>query len=80
MGLGVVWFLGTKEGKKLKEDISERGEELLDSVKDQLDRAWREDYDPPPTLNNPFVAANWVRSLGNSVRLLKYQNPAKFAL
>lgn len=32
LGLGLVWFMGTKEGKKVKEEIFKRGEELLGQI------------------------------------------------
>lgn len=33
LGLGLVWFLGTKEGKKVKTELLSKGEDLLNEVK-----------------------------------------------
>ncbi len=32
LGVGLVWFLGTKEGKKVKEELLDRGENFLNQA------------------------------------------------
>ena len=44
LGLGIAWFLGTKEGKKIKREISEKGEEFIEKAKESIDEAWGEDF------------------------------------
>lgn len=44
LGVGLIWFLGTKEGKKLKEQVSERGEEFVEKAKESIDEALSEDF------------------------------------
>lgn len=44
VGVGLVWFSGTKEGKKIKEDLTEKGEEFVDKARESLDKALSEDF------------------------------------
>ncbi len=57
LGVGLVWFLGTKEGKKFKEELSGKGEEFIDKAKKSIDRALSEEFvqdDPSaPKLSEP---------------------------
>jgi len=36
IGAVIIFFLGTKEGKKAGKELKERGEEVLDDIKDNL--------------------------------------------
>lgn len=42
IGVGLVWFLGTKEGKKIKKQLSERSEEFIEKAKESIDEALEE--------------------------------------
>lgn len=44
LGVGLVWFLGTKEGKKLKEQLSEKGEEFVEKAKESIDKSLSEGF------------------------------------
>lgn len=44
LGVGLVWFLGTKEGKKLKEQLSEKSEEFVERGKESIDKALSEGF------------------------------------
>ena len=37
LGVGLVWFLGTKEGKKVKEELLNRGQNFLDQAENKLE-------------------------------------------
>ncbi|HEY4695164.1 MAG TPA: YtxH domain-containing protein [Candidatus Nanoarchaeia archaeon] len=37
VGLGLAWFLGTKEGKKVKDEVLEQGEALLEKAEGKLE-------------------------------------------
>ena len=39
LGVGLIWFLGTKEGEKLKKELGEKGDEFLDKAKESIDQA-----------------------------------------
>lgn len=44
LGVGLVWFLGTKEGKRLKEQFSDKGEEFIEKAKETIDKSLSEDF------------------------------------
>jgi len=44
IGVGLIWFLGTKEGKKVKKQISEKGEEFIEKAKQSIDGVLEEDF------------------------------------
>jgi hypothetical protein len=44
LGVGLVWFLGTKEGKKLKEQLSDKGEDFIEKTKETIDKSLSEDF------------------------------------
>ena len=37
LGVGLVWFLGTKEGKKIKEEVFSKGEDLLAQASETIE-------------------------------------------
>lgn len=37
LGIGLVWFLGTKEGKKVKEEVLSAGEDLLGQASETIE-------------------------------------------
>ncbi len=37
LGVGLVWFLGTKEGKKVKEELLDRGENFLNQTGETIE-------------------------------------------
>ena len=39
LGVGLIWFLGTKEGKKIKKQITEKGEEFVEQAQESIDAA-----------------------------------------
>ncbi len=43
LGLGLVWFLGTKEGKKVKEELLSKGEEFINQSGQRLENLSDED-------------------------------------
>ncbi len=43
LGLGLVWFLGTKEGRKVKNELLGRGEDLLSRAGGKLENLPEED-------------------------------------
>ncbi len=43
-GIGLVWFLGTKEGKQLKEQLSSKGEEFVERGKESIDKVLSEGF------------------------------------
>ena len=46
LGVGLIWFLGTKEGEKLKKELGEKGDEFLDKAKESIDKALSEEQPP----------------------------------
>ena len=44
IGVGLVWFLGTKEGEKIKKQITEKGEEFVDKAQENIDSALSEGF------------------------------------
>ena len=44
LGIGLIWFLGTKEGEKLKKELGEKSEEFLDKAKESADKALSEGF------------------------------------
>ncbi len=44
LGVGLVWFLGTKEGKKLKEQLSDKGEGFIEKAKETVDKNLAENF------------------------------------
>ena len=44
LGVGLIWFLGTKEGEKLKKELGEKGDEFLDKAKESIDKALSEGF------------------------------------
>lgn len=44
LGIGLVWFLGTKEGKKIKKQITEKGEEFVEKAQENIDAALSEGF------------------------------------
>lgn len=44
LGVGLVWFLGTKEGKKIKEQLTDKGEDFIDKAKETIDKNLSEDF------------------------------------
>ena len=44
IGVGLIWFLGTKEGKKVKKQISEKGEEFIEKAKQSIDGVLEGDF------------------------------------
>lgn len=47
LGVGIAWLFGTKEGKKLKNEILEKGESVITSAKEQVNEAIDEDFQGP---------------------------------
>lgn len=45
LGIGVVWFLGTKEGKKIKEEILSGGEDFLNKASETIEATLEEKLD-----------------------------------
>jgi gas vesicle protein len=43
VGLSLVWFLGTKEGRKLKDELLTKGEEFIDQAGQKVDKLTDED-------------------------------------
>lgn len=43
LGLGLVWFLGTKEGKKVKEELLNKSEEFINQSGQRLENLADED-------------------------------------
>ena len=37
LGLGLVWFLGTKEGRKVKDELLTKGEEFINHAGQKLE-------------------------------------------
>lgn len=48
LGLGLAWFFGTNEGKNLKNELFERGENLIEKTKEKIEELPDEDF--PNTL------------------------------
>lgn len=48
LGVGLVWFLGTKEGKKIKDELLNRGQNLLDQAENKLETALEENSETFP--------------------------------
>ena len=44
IGVGLAWFLGTKEGKKVKKQISDKSEEFIDKAKEKVDAALEDNF------------------------------------
>ncbi len=44
IGVGLVWFLGTKEGEKIKKQITEKGEEFVEKAQENIDSALSEGF------------------------------------
>ena len=42
LGIGLVWFLGTKEGKKIKEQVLSGGEEFLNKASETIEATLEE--------------------------------------
>lgn len=47
LGVGLIWFLGTKEGKKVKEELLDRGENLLNKAAERFEATLEGDYERP---------------------------------
>lgn len=45
LGIGLVWFLGTKEGKKIKENLLENGEDFLNRASETIEATLEEKLD-----------------------------------
>ncbi len=43
LGLGLVWFLGTKEGRKVKNELLSKGEEFINSAGQKIETLTDED-------------------------------------
>ncbi len=43
LGLGLVWFLGTKEGRKVKGDLLSKGEEFINQAGQKIENLPDED-------------------------------------
>ncbi|MEX0616192.1 MAG: hypothetical protein WD231_00090 [Candidatus Woykebacteria bacterium] len=44
LGVGLVWFLGTKEGEKIKKQLADKGEEFVDRARESIDKALSEGF------------------------------------
>lgn len=44
LGVGLIWFLGTKEGKKIKKQVTEKGEEFVQKAQENIDAALSEGF------------------------------------
>lgn len=44
LGIGLIWFLGTKEGKKIKKQVTEKGEEFIEKAQENIDSALSEGF------------------------------------
>lgn len=44
LGVGLIWFMGTKEGKRLKEQMNEKGEDFVEKAKESIDEALSENF------------------------------------
>jgi len=44
LGVGLLWFLGTKEGKKLKKQITEKGEDFIEMAQENIDQVLSEGF------------------------------------
>lgn len=44
IGVGLAWFLGTKEGKRVKKQISNKSEEFIDKAKEKIDAALEDNF------------------------------------
>ena len=44
LGVGLIWFLGTKAGKKIKKQITEKGEEFVEKAQESIDAALSEGF------------------------------------
>ena len=44
LGLGIAWFLGTKEGKNINREIAEKGEEFIEKAKESINESLEEDF------------------------------------
>ncbi len=42
LGVGLIWFLGTKEGKKIKEEVLSKGEDLLTQASETIEATLEE--------------------------------------
>jgi hypothetical protein len=41
-GIGLVWFLGTKEGKKVKEELLARGQNFIETATETIEANFEE--------------------------------------
>ena len=44
LGVGLNWFINTKEGKRLKKQINARSEEFLDKTREKIDQALEDNF------------------------------------
>lgn len=44
LGLGLAWFINTKEGKKFKKQINAKSEEFLDKTKERIETALEDNF------------------------------------
>lgn len=44
LGVGLAWFINTKEGKKLKKQINAKSEEFLDKTKERIETALEDNF------------------------------------
>lgn len=55
IGIGLVWFLNTKEGKRVKKQLSDKGEEYIEKAREKIDSALEDNFvendQTPPSLN-----------------------------
>lgn len=44
-GLGLVWFLGTKEGQKIKDQLLTRGKDFIEKSGETIESSFEENLD-----------------------------------
>ena len=59
LGIGLIWFLGTKEGSRVKKELVEKGEEVLARAKETVDEALSDNFveDQQPSSEKPDKSA-----------------------